>query len=86
MNDLQKPSFLFILFTMAIEARKKEGESGNSLLYTFTRKVKRSGILKEVRHRKFHVRATSRIKRRASAIHREEKKAAVERQKKLGLI
>jgi ribosomal protein S21 len=71
---------------MAIEARKKEGESGQSLLYTFTRKVKRSGIVKEIRHRKFHTRATSRIKRRASAIHREEKKADVERQKKLGLI
>ena len=69
---------------MAIEARKKEGESGQSLLYTFTRKVKRSGIVKEVRHRKFHTRAISRIKRRASAIHREEKKADVDRQKKLG--
>jgi len=71
---------------MAIEARKKEGESGQSLLYSFTRKVKRSGIVKEIRHRKFHARTTSRIKRRASAIHREEKRVAVERQKKLGLI
>lgn len=71
---------------MAIEARKKEGESGQSLLYSFTRKVKRSGIVKEVRHRKFHTRTTSRIKRRASAIHREEKRVEVERQKKLGLI
>jgi hypothetical protein len=67
---------------MAIEARKKEGESGQSLLYTFTRKVKRSGIVKEV----LHTRVTSRIKRRSSAIHREEKKAEIERQKKLGLI
>jgi len=71
---------------MAIEARKKEGESGNSLLYAFTRKVKRSGILKEVRHRKFHDRPTSRIKRRLSALHREEKRVDVERQKKLGLL
>lgn len=71
---------------MAIEVRKKEGESGQSLLYSFTRRVKRSGIVKEVRHRKFHSRATSRIKRRQSAIHREEKKAEVERQKKLGLL
>lgn len=71
---------------MAIEVRRKEGESGNSVLYTFTRKVKRSGILKEVRKRKYHTRATSRIKRRSSAIHREEKKADIERQKKLGLI
>jgi ribosomal protein S21 len=71
---------------MAIEARKKEGESGQSLLYSFTRKVKRSGIVKEIRHRKFHTRTTSRIKRRLSAIHREEKKADVDRQKKLGLV
>jgi len=71
---------------MAIEVRKKEGESSNAILYNFTRRVKRSGILKEVRSRKYHVRATSRIKRRVSAIHREEKKAEVERQKKLGLL
>jgi ribosomal protein S21 len=71
---------------MAIEVRKKEGESGNSVLYSFTRKVKRSGIMKEVRKRKYHTRTTSRIKRRSSAIHREEKKADIERQKKLGLI
>jgi ribosomal protein S21 len=86
LSRLQKPGSLAILSSMAIEARKKEGESGQSLLYTFTRKVKRSGIVKEVRHRKFHTRVVSRIKRRSSAIHREEKKADVERQKKLGLI
>ena len=84
--SLQGRPASYILFPMAIEARKKEGESGQSLLYSFTRKVKRSGIVKEVRHRKFHTRTVSRIKRRASAIHREEKKAQVERQKKLGLI
>lgn len=71
---------------MAIEVRKKEGESGNSVLYSFTRKVKRSGIMKEIRKRKYHTRTTSRIKRRTSAIHREQKKADIERQKKLGLI
>jgi ribosomal protein S21 len=71
---------------MAIEVRKKEGEAGSSLLYSFTRRVKRSGVLKEVRKRKFHTRTTSRIKRRASAIHREEKKADVDRKKKLGLL
>jgi hypothetical protein len=34
---------------MAIIVRKKEGEPGNSLLYSFTRRVKRSGILREKR-------------------------------------
>jgi ribosomal protein S21 len=71
---------------MAIEARKREGESANSLLFSFTKKVKRSGILREVRARKFHTRATSRIKRRLSAIHRDVKKAEVDRSKKLGLL
>lgn len=71
---------------MAIEAKKREGESANSMLFSFTRKVKRSGILREVRKRKFHTRGTSRIKRRLSAIHREEKRVDVERQKKLGLL
>jgi ribosomal protein S21 len=71
---------------MAIEVRKKGDESGSSLLYNFTRKVKRSGIIKEIRKRKYHTRVISRVKRRSSAIHREEKKADIERQKKLGLI
>jgi len=59
---------------MAITVRKKEGEQGNSLLYSFTRRVKRSGILREVRKRRFHDRPTSRIKRKLSAIHREDKR------------
>lgn len=71
---------------MAIEVRKRDGESPNSLLFNFTKKVKRSGILKEVRSRKFHDRPKSRIKRRSSAIHREAKRAEVERMKKLGLL
>ncbi len=81
-------SWLFsaILFCMAIEVRKKEGESPNNILFSFTRKVKRSGVLKEVRKRKFRARRVSRIKRRKSAIHRETKRADVERQKKLGLL
>lgn len=69
-----------------IEVRKKEGESGSALLYRFTKRVKRSGILKEARKRRFSTRKVSRIKRRFSAIHRERKGQEVERQKKLGLL
>ena len=72
--------------SMAIEARKREGEQGMALLYNFTRKVKRSGILKEVRKRKFRNRAVSRVKRRVSAVHREAKKTEIDRMKKLGLL
>lgn len=56
------------------------------MLYTFTRRVRRSGVLKEVRSRKFHDRPKSRVKRRLSAIHREKKRTEVERLKKLGLL
>ena len=57
-----------------------------SMLYTFTKRVRRSGVLKEVRARKFRDRTKSRVKRRLSAIHRETKRTEVERQKKLGLL
>jgi ribosomal protein S21 len=70
---------------MAIEVRKKEGEQGNSLLYSFTRRVKRSGILRETRARRFHGRPVSRVKRKLSAIHRADKRIEMERQKRLGL-
>jgi ribosomal protein S21 len=70
---------------MAIIVKKKEGEPGNSLLYSFTRRVKRSGILRETRARRFHGRPISRIKRKRSAIHRSEKRALMDRQRKLGL-
>ncbi len=75
-----------IIASMAIEVRKREGESPANTLFNFTKRVKRSGILKEIRARKFHERATSRTKRRLSAIHREARKAEVDRMKKLGLL
>ncbi len=83
---MTKGLFPHILSSMAIEVRKREGDSPNSLLFSFTRRVKRSGILREVRARKFHDRPVSRIKRRLSAIHRDAKRVEVERQKKLGLL
>lgn len=70
---------------MAIEVRKRDGDSPNAILFNFTKRIKRSGVMKEVRKRKFYARTTSRIKRRSSAIHRETKRKDVERLKKLGL-
>ena len=68
-----------------IEVRKKEGESANALLFRFSKRVKRSGVLKEVNKRRFHARSENRVKRRFSAIHREGKRVEVERMRKLGL-
>jgi len=68
-----------------IEVRKKEGESATALLFRFSKRMKRSGVLKEAKKRRFRDRAVSRVKRRLSAKHRDDKKKEVERMKKLGL-
>lgn len=70
---------------MAVEVRKKEGESASSMLYRFTKKVQQSGILKEAKKRRFHKRNESKLKRKLSAIHRVEKKQEMERMRKLGI-
>ena len=67
-----------------IHLKRKEGESNSSLIYRFTKKVVRSGVLKEVKSRRFHTRTVNRNKRRRSALHREEKRKGVERAKRLG--
>lgn len=71
---------------MAIEVRKKEGESASGLMYRFTKKVQQSGVLKEAKKRRFHKRGMSGLKRKLSAIHRDAKKKEMERMKKLGLV
>ncbi|MEK7590560.1 MAG: 30S ribosomal protein S21 [Patescibacteria group bacterium] len=70
---------------MAIVVKKREGESDSALIYRFVKKIKRSGILKEAKHRRFKDRPVSRIKKRLSALHREVKKKEMERAKKLGI-
>jgi ribosomal protein S21 len=68
-----------------IEVRKKEGESPNSLLFRFSKKVRQSGVLTEVRKRRFRDRSVNRRKRRLSAIYRTAKRREIARLKKLGL-
>ncbi|MBU6500680.1 MAG: hypothetical protein KGJ89_03545 [Patescibacteria group bacterium] len=71
---------------MPIEVRKKASESPNTLFFSFSKRVKRSGVLKEARKRRFHDRKTSRLKRRLSAIHRDNKKKDMDRARKLGIV
>jgi ribosomal protein S21 len=71
---------------MGIEVRKKSGESSSTLLFSFLKRVKRSGVLREARARRFHHRKTSRLKRRLSAIHKNKKRGELERARKLGLV
>jgi ribosomal protein S21 len=69
-----------------ISANKRDGESSNALIFRFTKKVRRSGLMQEVRKRRFSDRGTTRRKRRLSAIFKSAKKEEMAKQKKLGLI
>lgn len=69
-----------------MEIKKRDGESGTALLYRFSKKMQQSGILKEMRKRRFHARSVSRNKRRVLALKRESKKQEVSEKRKLGLL
>jgi ribosomal protein S21 len=69
-----------------MEVRKKDKESIQSLLYRFNLKMKQSGVLREVKKRRFHHRTINRRQKRLSAIHRETKKKEIIKARKLGLL
>lgn len=68
-----------------LTVRKREGESPTSLMYRFNKRIKQSGLIKEVRKRRFTSRKTSRLKTKLSALHRETAKKEYQRKKKMGL-
>ena len=71
---------------MAIEVKKREGESASALLFRFTKKVQRSGVLKEAKKRRFRGRPQNRRRVKLSALYREQKKKEFLKAKKLGTI
>jgi len=56
-----------------------------SFLHRFTKKMRQSGILTEVKKRRFKHRPVSRQKKRVSALYRDAKRKEVERARKLGI-
>ena len=70
---------------MPIEVRKKENESPSYLINRFTKKMLQSGVLREVKNRRFYKRVVNKSRRRVRALHREEKKKEFLRAKKLGI-
>ena len=69
-----------------MEVRKKEGEATTSLMYRFNKKVRQSGILKEVKGRRFKKREENKTRRKKSALYKSAKQEEVKRLKKLGKI
>lgn len=67
-----------------IEIKRKEGESSNSLLYRFSKIIRRSGVLKEAKRKKFYINKPNRRYMRESAIYRANKIKEIMKMKKLG--
>ena len=69
-----------------ISVRKRESESPTSLMFRFNKRMKQTGVVKEVRKRRFTKRPVSKLKRKESAIHREDKKKEFMHKRKMGIM
>lgn len=69
---------------MPLKVNKRKGENFNSLLYRFNLKLKRSGLFKEVKKRRFFTRPVNKIKRRKSALYRETRREEMKNLKRYG--
>lgn len=69
-----------------IEVKKKDGETSTALLFRFTKKVRQSGVMKEVRKRRFYARTENKRKRAISAKYRDIKKKEISDLRKLGAL
>lgn len=59
---------------MVVQVRKKEKETSQNLVHRFTKTVRQSGVLLQVRGGQFHKRAKSDLAKKRSALRREELK------------
>lgn len=69
-----------------VEVRRKEGESGESLIRRFTRKVQQSGLLIRAKRRRFYERDKNKRQVREEAIRRKELHDHREYLKKIGKL
>jgi hypothetical protein len=60
---------------MALQVTKKDRETSQSLVHRFTKVVRQSGVLLQVRKGQFHKRAKSTLAKKRSALRRVEVKA-----------
>lgn len=69
---------------MVIEVNKRGKETSASLLRRFVKKVQQSGVLLEVRDRKFFKKEKTKREKKLYALRREKIKKEIEHLKKLG--
>ena len=71
---------------MVLEVKKKERENSQNLVHRFTKVVRQSGVLLEVRDKQFKKRAKSALAKKRSALRRVELRAQKKIQDKLSEI
>ncbi|MBI1838747.1 MAG: 30S ribosomal protein S21 [Candidatus Colwellbacteria bacterium] len=70
---------------MGVTIRKKDGESPNALIYRFGKKIQQSGVLREVKKRRFTKRRVTKNKRRQSALYKAKKAVELKKARRMGL-
>ena len=68
---------------MTLEVRKKEKETSQNLVHRFTKTLRQSGVLIEVRKGQFHKRAKSALAKKRSALRKVELRAEKKKADKL---
>jgi hypothetical protein len=68
---------------MALEVKKKEKETSQNLVHRFTKVVRQSGVLLEIRGKRFHKRAKSDLAKKRSALRRVELRSEHRKTEKL---
>jgi len=71
---------------VAIEVKKKEGETTRSLLRRFSRRIQQSGILIRARRARFREKEKTKREKRASALRRIKIVREKEKLRKMGLL
>ncbi len=68
---------------MPLEVKRKEKESPQNLVHRFTKVVRQSGVLLQIRGKQFHKRSKSALAKKRSALRRARLKIEKARQEKL---
>jgi len=68
---------------MVLGVRKKEKESSQNLVHRFAKVVRQSGVLLELRNKRFHKRPKSVLSKKRSALRRVKLGAEKNKQEKL---
>ena len=69
-----------------MQIKRKEGESINSFLRRFSKRIYQSGILKEVKKKRFKRRKPSLRARKISALYKVKKQKEMSKAQKMGTL